>query len=471
MGLTSTVLLGAAALAFRVEGQPSLRVSTREAFPTPPRQSATQRQVYAHHAAIAKSASAAATQDVVDFFEGAEFRAGLAKCCPEVAHLTSLELLARFREEVSAAELAHAFPAEPEDSQIFFDQTMSMLEKYPYFLNQWQAALLDTAAGVPKKAVSDGLNIPEEGVFACPHFANESTPTWEEAAGRLVYTAHNLWQLDTGSSPAFGNVTAVFHNSVQDLAVFAPIDTGIWYASCSKESHFHGPPDEHLNCSSWVPQSMGTFDAYDHMILAGWGLAANKSKRSVVEQAVFFFERSAFTSIDIMQRPVLDNTTAYDYWEAVLLGAPRVPQEVKFLMPQFHMFGTAKGEHLRRIAKRFSWPLLWVFGQTSNERLLPGKVRVLDPVSVSDVGLNATLPVGALDKFTELWTAVSHRRARGDEMSDDESLAYWEELKEKQLWMAPLTARSCQDRASCFGIEVGTKDCICRRTPHAAITV
>lgn len=87
-------------------------------FPTPPEQTQDQIELFERISSRAKEASEAATPTVLDFFNSDGFRSVLRKCCP-VAELSSVELLQRYRAEARAAEIAHALPALPPDSECF----------------------------------------------------------------------------------------------------------------------------------------------------------------------------------------------------------------------------------------------------------------------------------------------------------------------------------------------------------------
>mmetsp|Transcript_41253 Transcript_41253/g.94931 ORF Transcript_41253/g.94931 Transcript_41253/m.94931 type:complete len:476 (-) Transcript_41253:41-1468(-) len=432
----------------------------RDPLPVPPRQSQTQQALCQHHAAQAKAASASKTSEVLEFFDRADFRAGLEECCSSIAKLPAAEILERFRDEVRVAELAHSFPAGAEDSKVFYDETLDLMEEYPVFLNQWQAMVADEAEGVPKKRIAGILTIPEENLFGCPPFQNRTQPTWEEAAGRMIYTAHNLWLVDSGSSPHFGNLTAVFrHSAVQDLVLFAPIDTGLYYASCHDMPP--GPPILPFNCSGWAPEVLGTMADFDHMILANWAVLSVRHNITMVQEALMFFSHSPFASSNYTDLYTLNDTWTGDYWESLLFGAPRLQTDVKFVLPQFRMFGTSKGEHLQKLAERHAWPVLWVYGETS-KREMPGKVRLLNPHSVVDANLNITVSKDARRAYDDLWARVAAARKLKGGLTEAEELAYWNELKREQVWVSPATARVCGSDESCIGAAIRSENsCIC----------
>ena len=88
------------------------------------------------------------------------------------------------------------------------DETVASLGVHTFFYNLWQGELAGgTSAGA---ANGNPQTQAEVGLFGLPPFARPARPTWSEASDRLIYIAHNLRQISTGSDPNFGDVTAVF---------------------------------------------------------------------------------------------------------------------------------------------------------------------------------------------------------------------------------------------------------------------
>ena len=138
---------------------------------------------------------------------------------------------------------AHNFPAVAGGH--FADMTIDLLETYPWYLNQYEVALVGgspppmaarpscTLFGCPRPDLAGVLgsdtpsfeNYAEETIFGCPPFSGK-TPTWEEATNRLIYVALNMRRADTGSMPTFGDVAIVFrHKVVSSMVEIAAIDT------------------------------------------------------------------------------------------------------------------------------------------------------------------------------------------------------------------------------------------------------
>merc|ERR1712100_915220 len=102
-----------------------------------------------------------------------------------------------------------------------------------------------------------------------------------------------------------------------------------------------------FNCSAWRPSIVGTLEHHDHIILANWATKANSSmpNHSIVDEAKKFFARSAFAG-EYTQLPSL---TSNNYWESNIVGNPRLPEGVKFLIAQFPvLFGTSAGRRVQQ---------------------------------------------------------------------------------------------------------------------------
>merc|ERR1712093_826245 len=107
------------------------------------------------------------------------------------------------------------------------------------------------------------------------------------------------------------------------------------------------------------------------------------------------------------------------YYEANILGNPRLPDGVSFLIGNFHtLFGTDAGREMQLLADHYSWPLVWGFAANpphfglQNEResspnamntSFPGNQRILDPEVLASQALNYTMGAGAKDVFLEVW--------------------------------------------------------------------
>lgn len=420
-------------------------VAGQSPWPTPPVQTEAQKALFAKKQAAAKEASEAATPKVLEFFDLPAFREGLAECCPDAAQLSSAELLEQFRAEVRAAELAHAFPST--DATQKDDTNIGLQKQYPWFLNLWQAALINLGE------VDSALYPAETDLFGCTPFAT-GTVTWEEASDRLVYIAHNLRQLDLGSILEYGDVDVIFSSGyARDMVLITPVDSGNY-------EHFY----MHYNKSYWDPPVLGTLDYHDHMILASWGMDTTgfDPENSIMEEALGMFRRSAFAG-NYSKIPPADTNYFDRYWEANIVGNPR-NDGVKFLAGSFKdLFGTATGVELRELCDQNSWPLIWALGDaaTGGDGTIQfaGNERVLDPFAVA--ALNITKPADAADSFTELWQQVVSAREQ-KEPSASQWVAWWQAYRGSQTRLAPVTARACADVDTCIGTDLMSGDCVCK---------
>lgn len=439
-------------------------------LPTPPVQTPAQVALMKRLAAKAEAASTAATAEVLQLFDDPGFRRGLRECCADAAELSSQELLERFRMEVKAAELPHAFQVSEGDS-FFGDLTIPLAREYGVVLNQWQVALAEAKNG---SAVETILDLAEVGIFGCAPFAKHAKPTWVEAADRMVYTAHNIRQLDSGSLPEFGNVTAVFSNSyVKDMVAIVPLDTGIWEFSCDAKINFTTFAKNlsgHYDCGNW-DLSVATMEHFDHIILPNLRLFATPEGKTVVEEALRLFRRSPFAG-QYKTLPLLSLENAAHYYEANLLGNPRFREGVKFLIGDFiGLFGSERTMQLHELALEFELPVIWSFGvgrklptqgRPPRNWTFPSNRRLLDPVMLSAGSwVNATQKPEAAKAFLAVFREVAEARRKGP-IDDDRWGAWWAILSASLTRVAPLTAFACSSADVCVGTEVSTGDCICR---------
>lgn len=469
---------------------------TSQPVTIPPEQSIAQQAAILDRSKAAKEASDAATPEVLAFFASDAFRSALQECCPEAAQLPSEELLNRFRAEVQVAELAHAFPPITGEGH-FTDVTPDVLEQHEWFLNEWQAGFLsgsNTSKGLQNAAAVKLFGLP---------VSPDVGYSWDEASDRMIYVAHNFYQADTGSNPNFGDVCAIFSTDyVRDMVLIAPVDTGRWHMGrCDNVSDSlsdtsetgpgaPGPGPHHgmgsYNCSAWRPSIVGTLEHHDHIILANWATKANSSmpNQSIVDEAKKFFARSAFAG----EYTQLPNLTSNDYWESNIVGNPRLPEGVKFLIGQFPaLFGTSAGRRVQQLADHYGWPLVWALGNgghTSGRHpphpphppstgtkpghgpkrggsSMPGNQRLLDPRSAT-LTTNATLSEESLANFEAAWAIAQDARASGENITAANVSAWWALVNASQIRIAPLTAQSCLDAHSCLGTDVVSKDCVCR---------
>jgi len=287
----------------------------------------------------------------------------------------------------------------------------------------------------------------------------------------MIYIALNTRQVDTGSLPNFGDVSAIFSSEyVHDMVEIAPVDTGHYMGSCPTANGHN----MNYNCSAWQPATLGTLEHHDHLFLANFGLltSAYGEQTSVVGEALAFFRRSAFAG-DYTALPNTSKDDSDRYFEANILGNPRLPEGVKFLVASFEaLFGTSTGRDVQALATHFEWPLVWALGDAAAAQTggggspghkkkkgpFAGNQRLLDPrlMALS----NVTVVPGTADSFDSMWDTVSAGRTA--EPSPEQWGEWWEELLPSQTRVAPLTAGACEAASDCLGISVMTGDCVCK---------
>jgi hypothetical protein len=430
-------------------------------YPMPAVQTSAQLQAFATKNAEAKAASEAATPGVLAFFDSSDFRTAMQSCCPKIASMSSHDILAWINAEALVNELAHSLPASAGKSH-FTDGNLDTMLEYGWFLNEWQGQIIGKSASTSKA----NQNSAATKLFGLPS-SPDTGFTWDQAADRLIYVAHNFYQADFGSSPNFGDVTAIFSSSyVKDMVEIAPIDTGRWHMSgCDPQSELIAPvpapaprpPHHNENCSSWNPQSVGTLYHHNHMILPN--LNHNIQQPSgTIDKAKAFFSRSSLNGAYEDLPAMVDN----DYWESNILGHPRLPEGVKFLIGNFPvLFGTDLGIKLQQVCEHYSWPLAWSYGYGSSKKQgnEPGNKRILDP---TDAFTNASLSNDAVESFQEIWNEATSARKSGTPSASQFS-QWWSSLEQNQVRLAPMTSSSCVD-TECIGTVVGSNQCVCKST-------
>merc|ERR1712216_143897 len=176
-------------------------------------------------------------------------------------------------------------------------------------------------------------------------------PTWKEAGERLIYIAHNMHQMDTGSLPEFGQVSAVFSTAyVKEMIAIAPMDTGLFEMSCGAAAK----PGKHLklDCDAW-DMSVGTYENFDHVIIPNLQLFTKAANTTAVQEAIKLFERSTFTG-NYSKVSSVTSKDAMRYYESNILGNPRFPDGVKFLVGNLpEIFGTQKMLDLQKLANQY----------------------------------------------------------------------------------------------------------------------
>jgi len=444
----------------------ALLPSALASFPVPPEQTKEQLSLFQKTAAAAKEASDAATPKVLEFFDSTEFRRVLQGCCPDVAGLKSTELLRRYRAEAQIAELSHALPSEPQKGQkkeVFDDVTEKEVGHLSWFPNEFQSALMHnvTALSAPIN------NYAQQHIFGSAPFAG-MPPTWQEAENRLIYVAHNMRRLDTGSLPGFGDVTVVFNTSrVRNSVVIAPYDTGLFTMNCLFPHLLIQKAKKPLNCSAWPSPAVGTLDHLDHLIIPNLQIPYNRSVTNQTwKDGVRTLWSRAFTETPYEDLPPLTLNDMGSYLETDVLANPRLPDTVKYVIGNFPiLFGTDDGRKLQQIAANRSWPLFWGVGNGepvkkdknfTDPTKYAGNERFADPSIVALT--NATLPWGAKGAFDKVWEEAALERSKRNVTKEDVK-RWWAAVSSSELRVAPLSASSCAIADRCVAVAAG--DCVC----------
>eukprot|EP00913_Durusdinium_trenchii_P033858 g31695.t1 len=284
----------------------------------------------------------------------------------------------------------------------------------------------------------------QKEIFGCKAFAG-AVPTWSEVSNRLIYIAHNMQRLDTGSEPFFGDFTVVFNSSrMKDSVLIAPYDTGLYTMVClgaPLPSHLNKSDLPPLNCSAW-PRDLpvGTLEYLDHLILPNLRVPVNKSSgnETVLQVARNLYTRSSMSEIGYEDMPSLQFVDMDGYLESDIMANPRLPSSVKLGIGNFPtLFGTPYGRDVQHMARAFQWPLFWAFGAgmvKTPQHLHPGEFyqmnrRIADPSNIpltTNASLHGAEAAAAVASFEALWNEAAQVRQSRNATAED--LLHW------QLW-------------------------------------
>jgi len=354
-----------------------------------------------------------------------------------------------------------------------------------------------------------------------------------QASDRVVYAVLNQHKTDF---PCFywGDVAVVFNNTyVRDMTILNPMDSGdytcdcpspggpwipkfcasftnetackkIWYCGSwdAKKGVCGGrPPSKKspVNCSDWTGEpfrTVGTLSSGEHAADAAadhtlwsfsqWetggamGTPAQKLA-SLLNRMLLQWDDEALPNMTVPQ---------FDYYfEANLLGNPRFPEAVSFLIADMTVnFGTAEGRAIQAWAGAKGWPLLWALGSNTPPSPTPAPGnhprswratgRVMDPqvqlataAGTARAGRNLTAAAkAAAPPFDALWRKVAGERAAlqkkggGKRPSVAQYEAWWAQLDTKVapagLRLQPMRAGACLADAKCVGVDA-EGHCVC----------
>eukprot|EP00913_Durusdinium_trenchii_P022096 g20764.t1 len=352
--------------------------------------------------------SSAATPKLLARLDGADTRAFLARCCPEVAQWPAADLAETLRQNLRAAEVVSGFSSEVNRS--FFSFSLSEAEDVSHYENLWELWMRNHA-----------------------ELSNYSEPAYpksmEEARERSAYFLLNSLRVDVGS-PLYGDITVVLLPSfAHRVSVISPLDSGSWCGFCHQCFQMPTPSYSH-NCSAWSgPEGLGTFQALDHLL--GINEAYWATPEAFLHPLGRLLGSATFTGEDLVR-----------YFEVMPAAKIEFPQHVKFVIAAFpSLFGTMRGERVRSWCRRNGWLLVWSLGLNvgfSTDHGMPHfwdvrhkgpflcKQRLIDPVLLESAQLNATAASEDLTAFAASWRQMSSLRAAT--LQPEDFSAFWTAL-------------------------------------------
>jgi hypothetical protein len=278
----------------------------------------------------------------------------------------------------------------------------------------------------------------------------------------------------------------------QPLSLVEPVDTGNWEDACNS-SHPLPPPAQRkctypypLNCSQW-DRTQGTFAHMDHIILANARLLDGGLANCTGGRLGRVFRR-LYGELDSFGHPPPVDTAKelISFMEPDIAGAVRFADGgVKLLVADFpSLFGTEDGERLRRVCRKWRWPLLWGLGPNGAHGPAALSGRALDPAVCSATAsrrgpaagaatagrarsprgpgplLNASVPAADAAAFGALWALASRTRAGKAPPSAAAWAGWWDSLPASVRVSAGAKAGQCSDMDRCVGVDpAGT--CVC----------
>eukprot|EP00041_Stephanoeca_diplocostata_P015596 m.298601 g.298601 ORF g.298601 m.298601 type:complete len:520 (+) comp20092_c0_seq2:141-1700(+) len=492
----------------------------------PPVQTQAQLKAFTRIAMSALNASNDAERGTIAFIGSEAVQSALGRIAPELTALKPEELWNRYKKQVEVTEILHGFPAANNPTQNnALDLDIDIALNASWFYNQWQLPILYRAREFTSYWSLIAYLAPaaatEVGTWKLNAFTGDIPgPTntrgmWPggypaslpEASDRAVYAVFNQHRLDFPVR-LWGNVGFVFRNEyVKNLTILMPVDTGdvtcgcnttftrdfcktwtnesackkFWYCHwvngtttepyapngglCRGGEKADGGATVH-NCSldatggtvylngTWPA---GTMDHHAHL-LQKYG---NWYGSSIAGDRV----------AELLARMVLPWETApnvthrhFDYYyEADMLGNPRIPDSVKFIVASVpELFGTDLGDKVKTLCRKWGWALIWSRSTRANPETsisITSKNRILDP-TVEPQATNASGVGAHSTAFTDAWAKAVRARAAGDMWV---ITTLWDSLcaaVEQDLWVQPLRADACDNVAQCIGTDQQNR-CIC----------
>jgi hypothetical protein len=451
------------------------------------RSTAVQRRVLEELRPRAAAASTAATPALLGLLDSAAFQQGLRKCCPSVAGLGGVALLARLEEEVAAGEVTHNFEPLNTNDTWQDDVSIPILSNASMLFNLWTVSYLGLGH-FPGHQTYWGNDL-EHNLFGFPDFTgafvglnasrHRRPASLAEASDRPVYTTM-AWNLNSGlGNEKYGSVGAVLSNAwVHNLTLISPVDSGIWEEQCNGSSsrgmlsRGRPPPvdcarpdprDDGMRCSAWKNQTLGTSSDLRHVLLAAAEVySCNASAASVLLESFARLYGSKGGSVSSR----LTNDELDRGWEGEVASQLEFPHAIKLLVADpASLFGTALGQQLRALCIKWGWVLGWTLQLGNKWDPFPSppntllQHRVLDPLVASHTTANISGGVGpgVLRAFEEEWA-----RAATNASQRDNATALWLRLwgaTPAALHVRPMRAGHCSDNECVGRDEAG--ECVC----------
>jgi hypothetical protein len=310
-------------------------------------QSGLQKKLRDEAIAGATILSQRATPELLSIIDLPAFRNEIASL--PIAKLPAQSLLDLYRDQARLSPIIHNLPAD--QFPFLFNTT--------YMLNDWEIGDVSTA----NREVEEFI---ETSVFpGYPAFPNLTCQS-QDCQQRPNYFILDNQQWANGYS-MFGDVSMALKPAYgRNLSVLLPMDTGTYAGACE------GPASKVLtvggvecNCSAWKNFSVGTFDAFDHVTLAGLYLFTGKNPAKEALAQIFGakFQRMFFPAGQLPPSEAPSMEMYGEYIEVMTMGNVLIPEGVSYIVAQFGpLFGSETGRKLVAWAKSMGIGVAWAPG-------------------------------------------------------------------------------------------------------------
>jgi hypothetical protein len=410
-----------------------------------------------------------ATPELLSIIDMPAFRHEIASLT--IAKLPAQSLLDLYRDQARLSPIIHNLPAD--QFPFLFNET--------YMLNDWEGDL--SAGGLDTRKLEEFI---ETSVFpGYPAFPNLTCQS-QDCQQRPKYFILDNQQWANGFT-MFGDVSMALKPAYgRNLTVLLPMDTGTYAGACAK---LGGKPESNAltvggfecNCSAWKDFAVGTFDAFDHVSLAGLYLFAGKNPAKATLAQIFGakFQRMFFPAGQLPPSAGPSMGMYMIYTEVMTMGNVLIPEGVSYIVAQFGpLFGSETGRKLVTWAKSMGIGVAWAPGENPSD-LARGDPASGDPSapasypypSTAQLFLDPTIPfvsnastsAANVSKFLTAWSTVSNARNGGHEMPESWWVAQWGNvyaLAGPSLRVHYLQPGLCENTDACFGVD-DALNCLC----------